>query len=232
MLQNRYTLQWVLLKWRQWVLLKWRHICHIEKACHSRTCTFYLKMEGKKQITGLLFDIRKGDEKAYSELFSAVYDQLKTIAGYQLLQPAAGKNQTLSKTELVHEVYLKLINQRDVMWEDRAHFYGIASKAMRQILIDYSRKKLTEKRGGNMRNLTLDEEQISLEHHAEELIALNHLIDQLARFDERKSKIVEMRFFAGMTIREISEVLQLSTRTIDRDWMKARAWIEKELKYN
>jgi RNA polymerase sigma factor (TIGR02999 family) len=188
-------------------------------------------MEEKKQVTRLLMDIREGDETAYSALFSAVYDQLKTIAHYQLQQPSAGKNQTLSKTDLVHEVYLKLIDHTDIEWQDRAHFYGIASRAMRQILIDYSRKKLTEKRGGKLQNLTLDEEQISLADHAEELISLNHLIDQLAQFDERKSKIVEMRFFAGMTIREISEVLQVSMRTIDRDWLKARAWIEKELKH-
>lgn len=167
--------------------------------------------------------------EAYNTLFSVVYDQLKEIAGYHLLHRQAGKNQTLSQTAIVHEVYLKLVEYTGSEWKNRAHFYAVASRCMRQILIDYSRKKTTEKRGGNYQNITLDENRINLEQHAEDIIALNHLIDQMAEFDERKSKIVEMRFFGGMTVREISEVLDISTRTVDRDWHKARAWLIKEL---
>ncbi len=181
-------------------------------------------MEKKKQITRLLADIRSGDEEAYKLLFSQVYDQLRDMAIYQL-----GKNHTLSKSELVHEVYVKLADYTEIEWKDRAHFYAVASRCMRQILVDYSRKKTAQKRGGQHQHIPLDEEQINLYEHAAHVLELDQLIDKLASFDERKSKIVEMRFFGGMGIREISEVLNVSTRTVDRDWLKARAWLLNQL---
>jgi RNA polymerase sigma factor (TIGR02999 family) len=177
-----------------------------------------------KQITQLLMNIKNGDEDAYNELFLQVYDQLKKLAMYQL-----GRHHTLSKTELVHEVYVKLADYKEIEWNDRAHFYAIVSRCMRQILVDLSRKKTAQKRGGNQRNLTLNEEQLNLDEHASHLLELDELIDRLAGFDERKSKVVEMRFFAGMNLEEISEVLKVSRRTIDRDWVKARAWLLNEL---
>lgn len=182
-------------------------------------------MRKKKQITLLLTDIRDGDTEAYNTLFSIVYDQLREIAGLQIR-----KNQTFSKTGLVHEVYIKLADYKEIHWKDRSHFFAIASRCMRQILVDYSRKKITEKRGGQHQHITLNEDQIDLDEHASHLIDLDNLIDELAKFDERKSKIVEMRFFAGMSIKEISEILNLSTRTVDRDWMKARSWLLSELR--
>ena len=182
-------------------------------------------MGKKKQITRLLMDVREGNEQAYNTLFSLVYDQLKEMAGYMI-----NKNHTFSRTELVHEVYVKLADYTNIEWQDRSHFYAIASRCMRRILVDYSRKKGTEKRGGGYQRITLDEDQLSLDEHASHLIELNELIDKLAQFDERKSKVVEMRLFAGMSIKEISEILNLSTRTIDRDWLKARAWLLSELK--
>jgi RNA polymerase sigma factor (TIGR02999 family) len=140
------------------------------------------------------------------------------------------KGHTFSKTALVHEAYIKLVDLSNIEWQDRAHFYAIAAKAMRQILVDYARKKKAEKRGGNRQRIPLQEDMIDLEQHAEEIIALNDLIDKMNEFDERKSKVVEMRFFAGMTIREIAELLNVSTRTVDRDWLKARTWLYKELR--
>lgn len=182
-------------------------------------------MENNKNITRLLIEIRSGQSEAYNTLFSIVYDQLKDMARYHLRAGSMNSNQTLSKTGLVHEVYIKLIDYKKGDWENRAHFYAIASQCMRHILVDLSRKKTAEKRGGKLRNLTLHEDQISIEEHAEKLIDLNRLIDEMAEFDKRKSRIVEMRFFAGMTIPEISEVLNVSARTVDRDWLKARTWL-------
>lgn len=187
-------------------------------------------MDKNKNITRLLADIRGGKSEAYNTLFSIVYDQLREIARFHLKSGGLHRNRTLSKTELVHEAYIKLIDYKESEWENRAHFYAIASKCMRHILVDISRKKIAVKRGGKQRNLTLHEEQISIEEHAEKLIDLNRLIDEIAKFDKRKSRIVEMRFFAGMTIPEISEVLNVSARTVDRDWLKARTWLLQELK--
>ncbi len=182
----------------------------------------------KSNITRLLFQASSGNEEAYDRLFPLVYNRLRDIAERQLSRERSGH--TLQKTELVHEVYLKLIDQTQIDWQDRAHFYAIATKAMRQILVDYARKKTAKKRGCKQKRITFKEEEIDLEQHAEDLIVLNDLIDKMADFDERKSRVVEMRFFTGMTIREIAEILGVSTRTIDRDWLKARTWLHKELK--
>lgn len=179
-------------------------------------------------ITRLLKEIRQGNSEAYDALFPKVYDQLRNMAAVQLNREHNGH--TLRKTALVHEVYMKLVSQSEIVLRDRAHFFAIAARAMRQILVDYARKKKAKKRGGDSRHITLEEEQIDLNRHAEHLIELNDLIDRLAKFDERKSRVVEMRFFAGMTIREIAEYLDVSTRTVDRDWLKARTWLHKELK--
>lgn len=140
------------------------------------------------------------------------------------------RNHTLQKTSLVHEVFLKLVNQSEVDWEDRNHFFAIASRCMRQVLVDYARKKTADKRGGKLRNITLKEDFLNSDHYAEELIELNDLIEKLSEFDERKGKVAEMRIFGELTIQEISEVLKLSSRTIKRDWMKAKGWLIKELK--
>ncbi len=186
-------------------------------------------MEKKDRITLLLTDVRNGNMQAYNDLFLTVYDQLRNIARYHISQQGIGKKSTFSKTALVHEAYIKLIDYTGGEWQNRAHFYAIASRCMRHILIDYSRKKMAGKRGGGRHNLTLHEDKIDLEEHAEKLIELDRLIDEMAQFDERKSRVVEMRFFSGMTIPEISEVLNISTRTVDREWLKARTWLLNEL---
>lgn len=182
----------------------------------------------KQTITQLLKQIREGKSEAYDELFPKVYDQLRNMAAIQLNREYS--DHTLRKTALVHEVYMKLVNQSEIVLTDRAHFFAIAARAMRQILVDYARRKKADKRGGGMHHISLREDRLDLNRQAENLIELNDLIDRLAKFDERKSRVVEMRFFGGMTIREIAEYLEVSTRTVDRDWLKARTWLHKELK--
>ncbi|NIT60400.1 MAG: sigma-70 family RNA polymerase sigma factor [Aliifodinibius sp.] len=182
----------------------------------------------KSNITQLLFRANSGDQEAFDRLFPLVYNQLRDIARHQLAREHSGH--TLQKTELVHEVYLKLVDQTQIDWKNRAHFYAIATKAIRQILVDYARKKKAEKRGGDQKRITFEEEKIDLQQHAEDLIMLNDLIEKMANLDKRRSRVAEMRFFGGMTIREIAEILDVSTRTIDRDWLKARTWLQNELK--
>ena len=178
-------------------------------------------------ITLILLDARSGDKDALNALYAEMYHPLKEIAGKLLAYERP--DHTLQKTSLVHELYIKLINQKEVKWEDRAHFFAIASNCMRQILVDYARKKAAMRRGANPKRITLDENQLNMEEHAEDIIRINELIDKLAGYDERKSKVVEMRFFGGMGISEIAEVLKVTPRTVDRDWAKAKLWLYNEL---
>ncbi len=184
-------------------------------------------VEESRSITQLLHDARSGDRNAFDALYPKVYDQLRVLAQKHLAREP--ENLTLQKTSLVHELFLKLVNQSEVEWQDRAHFFGIASRCMRQILVDYARKKTAGRRGGKQQDLPLNEELIDSNRSAEELIELSDLIEKLSRFDERKGRVVEMRIFGECTIREIAEVLGVTPRTIKRDWMKAKSWISKEL---
>ncbi|SMO37483.1 sigma-70 family RNA polymerase sigma factor [Fodinibius sediminis] len=184
-------------------------------------------MGPKKNITQLLLSASSGDKQAIDALYPRVYDELRTIAKWHLRRERG--DHTIQKTALVHEVYLKLIDQTQISWQNRAHFFGIAARAMRQILVDYARKRNAQKRGGDKKHIPFEEDKLDLDNHMEALLEFNDIIDKLAEFDERKSKVVEMRFFAGMTIREIAELLDVSPRTINRDWMKARGWIYQEL---
>ena len=129
----------------------------------------------------------------------------------------------------MHELYLKLIDQADVDWEGRSHFYGVAARAMRQILVDFARKRRTEKRGGAWRRTTLTNEHLGFEVNLAELLALDDALTNLGKADERQRQVVEMRFFGGMTVDEVAAVLDVSSRTVHRDWIKARAWLYSEL---
>lgn len=179
------------------------------------------------RITELLIDYKKGNQEAYNELFPLVYQQLKYIAQNQLARRPAGRE--LRKTELIHEVYLKLIDQSRVDWKDRAHFYAAAAKAMRHILVDRFRHQNAQKRGGPESPVPLDEKYIAIEDYPEKLLGLHELMNLLAKVDERMHTIVDLRFFAGMTIEEIAELLNISTSTVDRDWAKARGWLYQQL---
>lgn len=180
----------------------------------------------KGHITQLLLDMDGGNREVYNKLFPLVYEQLRYIAQNQLARRPA--NKALQKTELIHEVYLKLVDSTRTDWRDRAHFYAMAAKAMRHILVDRYRKQNAQKRGGPQSLTTLDED-IILDEYSEHLETLHELMAQLEQIDERMYTIVDLRFFAGMTIEEIAELLNISTSTVDRDWAKARGWLYQQL---
>jgi RNA polymerase sigma factor (TIGR02999 family) len=178
-------------------------------------------------VTQVLQELRGGDREALDRLLPMVYDELRRIAARQLRRGAA--NVTVQPTLLVHEAYLKLIGPSQVEWQDRAHFLGVAARAMRQVLIDYARRRMAGKRGGGWARTTLSEDRLGAEMPLDELIALDTALERLGELDERLRRVVECRFFADMSEEEIAEVLGVSTRTVRRDWLKARAWLHGEL---
>ena len=179
------------------------------------------------QITRLLLDWNKGDVLALEQLMPLVYDELRRMARrYMRRQPSGHTFQT---TELIHEAYLKLARQEDLNWQNRAHFFGIAAQAMRHILVDYARSKNSQKRGGFGEKITLEESMVVSAKHTEEIVALDDALNQLATLDERKSRVVELKFFGGLSIEEIAEVLKLSPETVKRDWRFARTWLLRQL---
>lgn len=183
----------------------------------------------KSPVTQLLVRLKKGEDGIYDQLYPLIYQELRQMAYAQMSREL--NDHTLSKTELVHEAYLKMIDQSQIDFTDRSHFLAIASRCMRQILIDYARKKHAKKRGGQNRDLTyIDELFDAQKEKAQELIDIDEALDELASLNERLSKVVEMRFFGEMTIQETAEALDISQSTVKRDWMKARGWLYKELK--
>lgn len=186
-------------------------------------------MDGELQhdVTRILHDWTDGDQKAPERLMPFVYDELRRLARSFLVRERG--SHTLQPTALVHEAYVRLVDQRSVNWQNRAHFYGIAAQTMRRVLIDHARAHAAEKRGGGTVHLSLDDVQVPLEQRAADFVALDEALQRLAEFDERKCRIVEMRFFAGLKEDEIAEVLGVTTRTVLRDWKKARLWLYREL---
>jgi len=176
-----------------------------------------------QEVTQLLLAWGDGDKGALNRLMPLVYDELKRMAARQLRHQKPGH--TLQTTALVNEAYCKMIDQKNVRWQNRAHFFAMASHLMRQILIDHARRHLRIKRGGSARKISLDETTFIPEERAAELVALDDALHQLAEFDEQKSRIVEMKFFGGLNTEEIAEVEHVSTRTIERQWRKAKAWL-------
>lgn len=180
------------------------------------------------EITQLLIDLSNGNREVVDSLMPLVYSGLHQIAERQMRGERAGH--TLNSTALVHEAYLKLVDQNKVNWQNRSHFFAIASQAMRRILINYADSKKAQKRGGSGILATLDESEILGETRAEELLLLDELLKELATMNERQSKIVEYRFFGGLTHEEIAEVLGVSVPTVRLDWRFAKAWLSRELK--
>jgi len=160
-------------------------------------------------------------------LIPLVYQELRQLAHRQLAGERRGH--TLNTTALVHEAYFKLVDQQRVGWQNRAHFFAIASQAMRRILINYANSRLAEKRGSGQPLATFDERSVVREARAEELVALDETLSELAKLNERQSKVVEYQFFGGLTHEEIAEVLSVSVPTVRRDWRLARAWLSREL---
>jgi len=180
-----------------------------------------------QNVTKLLVQWSKGDPGALEVLVPLVYDELRRLARYYLKQEK--QSHTLSSTALVHEAYLRLVNQRDVTWQNRAHFFGVASQMMRRILVDHARSRAYAKRGGGALTLALDEAVTTPQRRAIDLVALDDALDSLAKLDERQSRMVELRFFGGLSIEETSEVLGVSAPTVKREWASARAWLYREI---
>lgn len=168
------------------------------------------------------------DANAVNDLIPLVYDELRRQAHRYLRRERAGH--TLQTTALVNEAYLKLVDQKNVSWESRAHFFAIAANLMRRILIDYARTKHREKRGGAQQDLPLDEAlTVSVSESTVDLLALDEVLTRFAQIDEQQARIVELRYFSGLSIEETAEVLKISPATVKRDWTLARAWLHREL---
>lgn len=179
------------------------------------------------EITRILQDWNNGSEEAGERLFPLVYDELKRQA--QFLMAGERADHTLQPTALIHEAFLKLSKLNEIKWNNRKHFYRFVSQIMRQILVDHARKHAADKRGNNTIHFSIDDLQIPVEERAEAILRLDEALDQLAKFDEKQSKIVEMRYFGGMKITEIAEALDISVRSVGREWQEARIWLFREL---
>lgn len=179
------------------------------------------------EITQILQDWNDGKQEAKERLLPFVYDELKRQARF--LMSSERSNHTLQPTALVHEAFLKLSKQSGVDWQNRSHFYGIASRLMRQILVDHARLHATAKRGNHPIHFSIDDVQIPVEERADSILILNEVLERLEKFDEQQVKIVEMRFFGGMSNQEIAESLGISERTVGREWQAARLWLYREL---
>ncbi|HET9294754.1 MAG TPA: ECF-type sigma factor [Gemmatimonadales bacterium] len=178
-------------------------------------------------VTLLLLELRDGQSGAMDRLFPLVYEELRRIARRALRRERTGH--TLATTGLVHEAYLRLVDQTRVEYQDRAHFFGIAARAMRQILVDYARRHRAAKRGGAQRVVTLEEGALALEDRAEALLALDEALTDLESVDARLGQIVQCRFFGGLTEDETAEVVGVTARTVRRDWLKAKGWLHQQL---
>lgn len=169
-----------------------------------------------------------GNEDVLENLMPLVYDELRRMASRSLRKERAGH--TLQTTALIHEAYLKLVNQRDAKWQNRSHFFAIASQAMRRILVDYARERHREKRGGSAENLPIEEAAFVVSNEKSvDLVALDEALTRLAKFDERQAKVVELRYFSGLDIDETAEILGISNATVRRDWNMAKAWLKQEI---
>lgn len=181
----------------------------------------------QSQITAILSSARESEEAYVDELFPLVYDELRRIARWHLSRQPGPK--TLDTTGLVHEVYLKLAHTAQGPVPNRRYFLGAAARAMRQVLVDAARRRHTLKRGAGQRPLELDKTQIVVDEFAAELIDVDRAVQHLATEHPRPARVVECRFFGGLTVDETSEVLDISARTVKRDWALARAWLQREL---
>jgi RNA polymerase sigma factor (TIGR02999 family) len=179
------------------------------------------------EVTHLLLAWQEGEAGAEDALFPLVYEELKRIARQYLRREREGH--TLQPTALVHEAYLRLVDQTRVEWQNRAQFYGVAATMMRRILVNHARDQAAEKRGGGAQRLSLDDATISIERGGTDLVALDEALEHLATFDPRKSRVVELLYFGGLETKEAAEVLSVSEKTIQRDWQMARMWLYREL---
>jgi RNA polymerase sigma factor (TIGR02999 family) len=181
------------------------------------------------EITQLLVELRGGNPDAEAKLIPLVYEQLHRLAAHYMRHQRP--DHTLQPTALVNEAYLRLAAQPETSWQDRAHFFGVAARLMRQILVEHARAQQAEKRGGLVQKFSLDEALEFSPERSRELIALDDALENLAQLSPRQSRVVELRFFGGLSVEETAEALGTSPRTVKRDWQVARAWLHGELRH-
>ncbi len=184
-------------------------------------------MSSPSDITALLVDWSKGDKAALDKLFPLVERELHRLAHSYMRKESS--DHTLQTTALVNEAYLRLVDQRNTRWQNRAHFFGIAAQIMRRILMNYARDRQRMKRGGGAIQVSLSETDVVSVTKVSELLALDEALDRLAAIDERKAKVVEFRYFGGLSVEETAEVLDVSSITVTRDWNMAKAWLAREI---
>jgi RNA polymerase sigma factor (TIGR02999 family) len=179
-----------------------------------------------KDVSQLLADLSRGDQGALADLMPLVYDELRALADIYMRRERS--NHTLQPTALVHEAFLRLVDQK-IQLQNRAHFFGVAAQAMRHILVEHARARHAAKRGGEAQKLSLDEAMDKPEEREVDLIALDDAMNDLAKFDPQQARIVELRYFAGLTIEEVAEVVGISPATVKREWHMARTWLHREI---
>ena len=187
-----------------------------------------MSQQGTEDITQLLIELSQGNRVKVDMLLPLIYDELRRLAVDYLRRERP--DHTLQATALVHEAYLRLVDQTRVNWQNRAHFFGVAAQLMRRLLVDYARKHNAEKRGADFQKLTLDENIDSAVERSEQIVALDRALEALAAIDEQKARIVELRFFGGLTVEETAEVMGVTPITIKRHWRMARAWLYGQMK--
>jgi len=178
--------------------------------------------------TAILKNARRGDSAAIEAILPLVYDELHALARACFRRERV--EHTLQPTALVHEAYLRLIDETAVEWQDRTHFFGIAARSMRQILVEHARRHLAVKRGGDRVAVTLSDRLGDDEQESLDLLDVNQALTELARYDARKARVVELRFFSGLTVEEVAATLDASLTTVERDWRMARAWLRRRLR--
>jgi RNA polymerase sigma factor (TIGR02999 family) len=180
-----------------------------------------------ENITELLASYGRGDKESLDQLMPIVYEELRRQAARYLRREQAGH--TLQTTALIHEAYVRLVDQRNMQWQNRAHFFGIAAQMMRRILVDHARSKKRTKRGGSEVRVSLDEATVAVKGQDLDVVALDEALQRLAEIDEQQSRVVELRFFSGLSVEETAEVMGISKSTVKRDWSMAKAWLHREL---
>ena len=178
-------------------------------------------------VTRLLHQLGSGNQAAADELVPLIYDELRRLANACMRRERPGH--TLQATALVHEAYLRLLGQREVEWNNRAHFFAVAATLMRRVLLDHARKRHTAKRGAAPHKATLEEGLLVADEHLEDVIIMDECLTRLAAIDPRQARIVELRFFAGLDVEEIAAVMEISTATVKREWASAKAWLHREM---
>jgi len=182
-----------------------------------------------QEVTQLLVDWGNGNQAALDRLMPLVYTELRQLAHRYMRRERPGH--TMQTTALIHEAYLRLVDQNQVRWQHQAHFFGIAARLMRQILIEHARSHTRAKRGGGVGTISLDEVAIVSQARATELLALDDALERLATIDPRKSQVVELRFFGGLSVEEAAQVLNIAPNTVLRDWRMAKAWLRREISH-